>query len=126
MNTEVQVTISDGGNWKDLLTFAEASRESGISADTLSSRVRSGSMKSYHRQGRVYITLEDVGEWSPLWYRGHEAVIREAHAAGEPDAYTATLLGLTRERVRQLRKKLGLPANPPKPRLAKAFAPRNL
>ena len=118
MNKEVQ--------GRALLTCAEASRESGINADALSSRVRSGSMRSYHRQGRVYITLEDVSEWFPLWRRDHEAIIREAHAAGEPDAYAAALLGLSRERVRQLRKKLGLPVNPPKPRLAKAFAPRNL
>jgi len=108
----------------DLLTLTEAAQVSGISANTLAGRVRRGSMKSYHRQTRVYITLEDIGEWLPLWYRGHETVIREAHAAGEPDAYTAALLGLSRERIRQLRKKLGLPVNPPKPRLPKAFAPR--
>jgi len=124
MDKEISDQTPDGSYAMDLLTLADASRRSGISPSTLASRIKNGSMRSYKIRGRVYITLEDIGEWLPLWYRGHETVIREAHAAGEPDAYTATLLGLSRERVGQLRKRLGLPVNPPKPRLPKAFAPR--
>ncbi|MAH49237.1 hypothetical protein CMI37_25655 [Candidatus Pacearchaeota archaeon] len=112
--------------WRELLTCAEASQKSGLNAFTLWSRVRGGSIRSYRRNGKVYVTLEDIGDWMPLWYRGHEAAIREAHAAGEPDAHTARILGLSRERVRQLRTRLGLPVNPPKPRLPKAFAPREV
>ena len=47
--------------------------------------------------------------------------VREAHATGEPDRVIATMMGISRERVRQIRTSLGLPTNPRKPRLAKAF-----
>lgn len=112
-------------NEVDLLTLSEAARESGISIHTLSSRVSGGSMRCYRRQARTYVTLEDIGNWVPKWYRGHEIAILEAHTAGEPDAYIARKLGLSRERIRQIRgERLGLPANPPKPYLPKEFAPR--
>jgi hypothetical protein len=107
----------------ELLSYREASELSGIHHDTLSSRVRNGSLGVYHRKGRTYITMEDVNEWQPLWNRDHDAVILEAHTAGESDVAMASMLGLSRERVRQIRNNLGLPANPLKPRLAKTFVP---
>ena len=107
----------------NLLTIAEAAEESGINQETLSSRVRNGSLRSYRRNGRVYLITQDITEWQPLWHNNHMDVIREAHAAGEPDMAIAAMLGISRERVRQLRTSLGLPRNPQKPRLAKAFAP---
>ena len=107
----------------NLLTIAEAAEESGINQETLSSRVRNGSLRSYRRNGRVYLITQDITEWQPLWHTNHMDVIREAHAAGEPDVVMAAILGVSRERVRQLRKPLGLLPNPRKPRLPKAFAP---
>ena len=107
----------------NLLTIAEAAEESGINQETLSSRVRNGSLRSYRRNGRVYLITQDITEWQPLWHNNHMDVIRGAHAAGEPDMVIATMLGISRERVRQLRTSLGLPRNPQKPRLPKAFAP---
>jgi len=106
----------------NLLTIAEAAEESGINQETLSSRVRNGSLRSYRRNGRVYLITQDITEWQPLWHNNHMDVIREAHAAGEPDMAIAAMLGISRERVRQLRTSLGLPRNPQKPRPAKAFA----
>jgi hypothetical protein len=107
----------------NLLTLAEAAEESGINQETLASRIRNGSLRSYRRNGRVYLITQDITEWQPLWYNNHIDAIREAHAAGEPDVVMAAMLGISRERVRQLRTSIGLPLNPQKPRLPKAFAP---
>ena len=107
----------------NLLTITEAAEESGINKETLSSRVRNGSLRTYTRNNRAYLIMEDITRWQPLWHTNHMDTIREAHAAGEPDVVVAAMLGISRERVRQLRKPLGLPPNPRKPRLPKAFAP---
>ena len=107
----------------NLLTILEAAEESGINKETLSSRVRNGSLRTYTRNNRVYLIMGDITEWQPLWHTGHTDIIRQAHASGEPDTAIATMLGISRERVRQLRVSIGLPTNPPKPRLPKAFAP---
>jgi len=112
-----------GKNKINLLTLAEAAEESGINQETLASRVRNGSLRSYRRNGRVYLITQDIAEWQPLWHHNHMDVIREAHAAGEPDAAIAAMLGISRERVRQLRTSIGVPPNPRRPRLPKAFAP---
>jgi hypothetical protein len=107
----------------NLLTIAEAAGESGINRETLSSRVRNGSLRTYMRNNRVYLIMQDITEWQPLWHNNHTEIMQAAHAAGEPDTIIAAILGVSRERVRQLRKPLGLPPNPRKPRLPKAFAP---
>jgi len=112
-----------GKNKINLLTLAEAAEESGVNRETLSSRVRTGSLCTYIRNKRAYLTIQDITGWQPLWRNNHIDIIREAHAAGEPDTGMATMLGISRERVRQLRNTLGLPPNPQKPRLPKAFAP---
>jgi hypothetical protein len=108
----------------ELLTYMEASELSGVNHDTLSSRVRNGSLCAYHRKGKTYIVMADISEWQPTWKRDHDTVILQAHTAGESDVAMASMLGLSRERVRQIRNNLGLPANPLKPRLAKTIAPK--
>ena len=108
----------------ELLTYREASEQSGVHSDTLFSRVKNGSLCAYRRKGRTYITMQDILEWQPLWKRDHDTVILQAHTAGESDVAMASMLGLSRERVRQIRNNLGLPANPLKPRLAKTIAPK--
>ena len=110
-------------NKVNLLTVAEASEESGVNQETLASRVRTGSLRAFRRNNRVYLIMQDITEWQPLWHNNHIDIVREAHADGEPDMAIATMLGISRERVRQLRTSLGLPRNPQKPRLPKAFAP---
>ena len=107
----------------NLLTITEAAEESGINRETLSSRVRGGSLRTYIRNNRVYLIMSDITAWQPLWHTNHMDTIREAHAAGEPDVVVAAMLGISRERVRQLRTSVGLPLNPQKPRLPKAFTP---
>ena len=107
----------------NLLTLTEAAEESGINQETLTSRVRNGSLRAFRRNNRVYLIMQDITEWQPLWHNNHIDIVREAHADGEPDMAIATMLGISRERVRQLRTSLGLPRNPQKPRLPKAFAP---
>jgi len=104
-----------------LLTISEAAEQTGINRETLSSRVRSGSLRTYKRNKKTYLVIDDIIEWQPLWHNNHIATVREAHATGEPDRVIATMMGISRERVRQIRTSLGLPTNPRKPRLAKAF-----
>ena len=107
----------------NLLTLTEAAEESGVNQETLTSRIRTGSLRAFKRHYRLSLIMQDIAEWQPLWHNNHTDIVREAHAAGEPDTAIATMLGISRERVRQLRTSLGLPRNPQKPRLPKAFAP---
>ena len=105
----------------NLLTVAEAAEESGMNQETLSSRVRTGSLRSFRRNSRVYLIMQDIIEWQPVWHNNPLEIIQEAHAAGESDVSIATMLGVSRERVRKLRSSLGLPRNPRKPQLSKVF-----
>ena len=109
-----------------LLTFNEAADQFDINIDTLASRVRTGSLRVYQAKHRLYLSPQEIAEWKPLWERDYEDVIRKAHAAGKGDADIAPQLGISRERVRQIRKKLKLPTNPRRPRLKKAFIPTTL
>jgi hypothetical protein len=106
---------------RDLLTFQEAGAKSGILPRTLIGRVRYRSLRSYQRNGKTFVTLEDIAEWQPLWEHGQADIVREGHATGESDVAIAARMGLSRERVRQIRNSLGLPPNPLKPRLPKTL-----
>jgi len=112
-------------NPQALLTFQEAATQMKVHYHALVSRVRNGSLRAYRRKGKTYITAEDIANWQPLWDRGHDLVVREAHAAGESDVAIGAMLGLSRERIRQIRNALGLAKNPLKPRLPKHFAPQS-
>ena len=52
----------------NLLTVAEAAEESGMNQETLSSRVRTGSLRSFRRNSRVYLIMQDIIEWQPVWH----------------------------------------------------------
>jgi hypothetical protein len=110
-------------NQEELLTISEAAKEYGVNIYTLEGRVFRGSMPSYRRGRHLYVTAADVVSWQPLWARDHEKIIREANAAGESDSAIGEFLGISRERVRQLRNRIGLTANPPQPRREKSQAP---
>lgn len=110
-------------NQEELLTISEAAKEYGINRYTLEGRVFRGSMPSYRRGKHTYVIAADVLSWQPLWARDHEKIIREANAAGESDSAIGAYLGISRERVRQLRNRIGLTANPPQPRREKSLPP---
>ena len=110
-------------NQEELLTISEAAKEYGINRNTLQHRATTGSMTSYKRGRHIYVTTADVLSWQPLWARDHEKIIREANAAGESDSAIGAYLGISRERGRQLRNRIGLTANPPQPRREKSQAP---
>ncbi len=104
-----------------LYTLAEASRETGVNLTTLKGRVRTGSLRAYKRGNGIFLDLQDIAEWQPLWSRDYNYIIQTAHASGEPDSAIAAIIGVSRERVRQIRKSLGLKANPMRGRLPKAI-----
>lgn len=113
--------VNDEQPTQKLLTYGEAAKASGIEEHTIRGRVRTGSLPSYKWHSKTYVTMEDISEWQPKWHTDHDLYIREAHAEGIPDADMARHLGISRERVRQIRSGLGLKANPLKPRLPKTF-----
>ncbi len=102
----------------------EAARATGLLEHTLRARVRTGTLASYRYDKRTYVTLQDIAAWQPRRRSDRELYIREGHAAGMSDASMGRDLGISRERVRQIRSGLGLEANPPRPRLTKTFLTR--
>jgi excisionase family DNA binding protein len=107
----------------DLMTLSQAAEQYGILRRTLDDRVRNGRMPGYKVDGHIYIRPEDIEafkEQSAWSRRGpHFIAVREGHSEGMSDYAIAKQLGLSRERIRQIRDKLGLPVNPRRPTLPK-------
>ena len=107
----------------NLMTLSKASEEYGILRRTLEQRVHKGRLTAYKVHGHVYVLAEDVEEYkeqSALGRRGpHFTDVREGHSEGKSDYAMSKELGLSRERVRQIRSKMGLPRNPRRPTLPK-------
>jgi excisionase family DNA binding protein len=110
-----------------LMTIDEAAEEYGVPRSTITSRLQAERMPSFRAGGHVYVRAEDMEEFkekSALSRRGpHFAAVLEGHGEGMIDYAIAKKLGLSRERIRQIRNKLGLPLNPRTPRLPKTFTP---
>ena len=94
----------------DLMTLSQAAEQYGILRRTLDDRVRNGRMPGYKVDGHIYIRSEDIEAFKEqsAWSR-----------RGMSDYAIAKQLGLSRERIRQIRDKLGLPVNPRRPTLPK-------
>lgn len=107
----------------DLMTLSKAAEEYGILRRTLDDRIRSGRMPGYKMGGHVYVRAEDIEAFKEksAWNRRgpHFIAVRERHSEGMSDYAIAKQLGLSRERIRQIRDKLGLPVNPRRPTLPK-------
>jgi len=106
-----------------LMTISEAARKHGISRNRLSGYIRAGKISSYAVRGHVFVSAESVEQYKDkvAWSRrglNFSAVV-EGHAEGKSDYAISKELGLTRERVRQIRSKAGLPVNPRRPTLPK-------
>jgi hypothetical protein len=111
----------------NLMTISKAAEEYGIVRRTLAERVQGGHIPSYKGKGRIYVLAKDVEEYkekAAQSRRGpHFMYVSEGHSEGKSDYAMSKELGLSRERIRQIRSKLGLPRNPRSPTLPKAFAP---
>jgi hypothetical protein len=75
--------------------------------------------------GHVYVRAEDIEEFkekATLGRRGPNFMaVGKGHSEGMSDYSISKKLGLSRERIRQIRNKLGLPLNPRRPTLPKTF-----
>jgi excisionase family DNA binding protein len=116
---------SEESAYTPLMTISEAARKHGISRNKLSEYIRAGKIPGYAVRGHVFVSAESVEQYKDkiVWSRrglNFSAVV-EGHAEGKSDYAISKELGLTRERVRQIRSKAGLPVNPRRPTLPKTL-----
>jgi len=101
------------------LTIAQASRRFGVPADTIRSRIERGVLPSYTAEDgyHVLVSPEDVASWQDgrkeprkQRQRGANAYrVETMYNDGYSDRRIATALGITHQRVSQLRRAAGLP-----------------
>jgi hypothetical protein len=100
----------------ELMTISAAAREYDIPRSRLTTRVTSGRIQGYRVKGILYVRAKDLDEYRERVAVGHRGpnflVVKAGHGEGKSDYAMARELGLSRERIRQIRGKLGLPKNP--------------
>ena len=100
----------------ELMTISAAAREYDIPRSRLTARVTSGRVQGYRAKGILYVRARDLEEYKERAAWGRRGpnflVVQEGHSEGRSDYAMARELGLSRERIRQIRGKLGLPKNP--------------
>ena len=110
-------------NIKVLLSIKDTEETHNIPRQTLYARIKTGSLRAYDANGKIYLDPDDVSQWhvtnqihrrSPIWQK-----IQELHDEGYSDAAMSEETGRSRERVRQIRSGLGKAANPRRPMLPK-------
>ena len=106
------------------LTIAQASRRFGLSADTIRSRIERGALPSYTLDGyHLLVSPDDIAAWEDgrngrrrqpgQRQRGANAHrVETMYNDGHSDRSIATALGITHQRVSQLRRAVGLPRLP--------------
>ena len=107
-----------------LISIATAVKRWNINLSTITSRVRRGQMPSYNIDGRIYLNPADVIDWLQIHSEGlskgdNWLLVQQAHEQGLSDVAIAEQLGISRERVRQIRVKQGLLPNSRRPQLPK-------
>lgn len=106
-----------------LLSVPEAARQFGIKYNTLISRVISRTIPSSRVGKHRYINPEDMLRWHEYAHAKRHGpnwdAVAKCHAEGLSDVSISEQLGISRERVRQLRVRQGLSPNPRRPRLPK-------
>ena len=107
------------------MTISEAAMQHGVSRNKVADYIKSGKVLGYSVKGHIYITAESIEDYkyAYTWDRrgpNFTAVV-DGHSEGKSDYAISRELGLTRERVRQIRSKVGLPVNPRRPTLPKTF-----
>jgi len=106
---------------EDLIPISMAATLFNVKYMTLFNRISSGSLKGYQVKGRTYVSPQDIVEWEATRHdrkRGSSwKKVEEALAQGKSDIAIAEQLGLSRERVRQIRTDMGVAKNPRRPGL---------
>ena len=105
---------------EDLIPISMAATLFNVKYMTLFNRISSGSLKGYQVKGRTYVSPQDIVEWEATRHdrkRGSSWKIEEALAQGKSDIAIAEQLGISRERVRQIRTDMGVAKNPRRPGL---------
>ena len=106
---------------EDLIPISMAATLFNVKYMTLFNRISSGSLKGYQVKGRTYVSPQDIVEWEATRHdrkRGSSwKKVEEALAQGKSDIAIAEQLGISRERVRQIRTDMGVAKNPRRPGL---------
>lgn len=106
-----------------LITIQEAHQQYDVPVATIYHRIQNNRLKGYELNNKWYVDPEDFDGWTEGLYsfRRGEAFeqIPILHEQGMTDAEMSVALGVSRQRIYQLRNKLELKANPRKPRLPK-------
>ena len=105
-----------------LITIQEAHEQYDIPLATIYYRIHKNSLKGYELNNKWYVDPDDFVEWlSTHSLRRGEALeqVPILHEQGMTDSEMSVALGVSRQRIHQLRNKLELKANPRKPRLPK-------
>ena len=110
-----------------LRSVSEAAREYGVSRNNLAENIRSGKIRAYVVKGHIYISAESIEDHNEAKEASNQGgrgpnftAVLEGYSEGKSDYAIAKELGLTRERVRQIRSKVGLPVNPRRPTLPRS------
>ena len=116
----------EGASYIPLMSVSEAASKYGVSRNNLSDHLRAGRILGYVVKGHVFVSAASIAEYKEdsTWARRgpNFTAVLEGHRDGKSDYAIAKDLGLTRERVRQIRSVAGLPVNPRRPTLPKMRA----
>jgi len=108
----------------NLISVATAAERWNMKYSTLTSRIKRRAIPSYSIGGRIYINPADMVDWLQVHSGGlakgdNWFLVKQAHEQGLSDVAIAEAVGISRERVRQIRAKQGLLPNSRRPGLPK-------
>ena len=110
---------------KKLMTIYTAATAFQVERSTLYKRIHSGTLVGYEVNNKMYVNAEDLMNWKENLNksRRHEVsrLVAELWQEGLPDSDIAVRVGRSRERVRQIRNRMGKPANPRRAKLPKGW-----
>ena len=110
---------------KKLMTISNASSVFSVEKSTLYKRIHSGTLVGYEVNNKMYVDGEELVGWKENLNksRRHEVsrLVAELWKEGWPDSDIAVKIGRSRERVRQIRNRMGKPANPRRGKLPKGW-----
>ena len=108
---------------KKLMTVYNAAAEFNLERSTLYRRIESGTLTSYEVNNKVHVDPDELNNWGENInvIRGNDTAdkVAELWEEGLPDSVIAVRIGRSRERVRQIRTKMGKKPNPRMARLPK-------